>query len=213
MRTSLLFAAFVSFAVGIAGTADALVIHGRIPAGTVQLGPDWPLDLELRTLLGRHRHVDGYYVDAPTWWDGYFSATYFYQGREPQLQALIDDLDRLVYPHVKIVVSEEEGMWTGNRVFCRKTALNYDWCLVLSQTDIRNAAKFPPVGDHVINTPVIVLRIHLGDRLDQTKLRIPARLVNAPNPGNGPVIVAPLPAEAPASALHAIARAARRDEP
>jgi hypothetical protein len=194
--------------VGLSPSAHALVFFGDIPPGTVELGYGWPIEPELKLLVERQRHVAGHFTDAPTWWDGHFTAEYFYQGREAAPQRLIDDLDRLIYPHVKVIVAEAEGMWDGNRLAGHNHAVAYDWSLTLSETRMRNPAQYNHNGKSVINEPIVVLRIYLGDRLDRSRLRIPRGLLETPNlPGGHQVINT----DGPVDALHALARAARRD--
>lgn len=189
-------------------SAHALVFFGSIPPGTVKLGYGWPMEPELTALLETHRHVAGHFTDAPTWWDGHFTAEYLYQGREPQLQKLIDDLDRLVYPHVKIIVSEAEGMWDGNRLTGHKHSVAYDWSLTLSETKMRDPVKYKHDGQSVINLPIVVLRVYLGDRLDRNRLNLPQRLLETPHLPSGSQVIN---TDGPVDALHALARAARRD--
>lgn len=189
-------------------SAHALVFFGDIPPGTIKLGYGWNIEPELTDLLKRHRHVAGHFTDAPTWWDGHFSAEYLYQGREPQLQKLIDDLDELIYPHVKVVIADAEGMWDGNRLTGHKRAVAYDWSLMLSETKMRDPAKYSHSGKSVINEPTIVLRIYLGDRLDRKRLRVPSKLLEIANLPSGYHVIN---TDGPVDALHALARAARRD--
>jgi hypothetical protein len=188
--------------------AHALVFVGDIPPGSVKLGDGWNIEPELQALLKSHRHIAGYFTDAPTWWDGHFTAEYLYQGRERQLQTLIDDLDGLIYPHVKIVVSKAEGMWDGNRLTGHTQAIAYDWSLTLSETKMKNPAKYQHDGKSVVNEPIVVLRIYLDDRLDPNRLRIRQQLLDTPNLPSGYQVI---DTDRPVDALHALARAARRD--
>jgi hypothetical protein len=207
-RLGLLFIVVLGTVIALPQSAQALVIFGDIPPGTVKLGYGWDIEPDLQKLLKEHRHIAGHFTDAPTWWDGCFFAEYLYQGREPQLQRLIDDLDRLGYAHTKIVVAHAEGMWDGNRLTGNRHAVAYDWSLSFSETKMRDPAKYKHDGKTVINQPIIVLRIYLGDRLDRARLRIPSRLLETPNlPGGYQVINT----DGPVDALHALARAARRD--
>jgi hypothetical protein len=189
-------------------SAHALVFHGRIPPGTVKLGYGWNIEPELQALLKNHRHVAGHFTDAPTWWDGHFTAEYLYQGREPELQKLIDDLDGLIYPHVKIVVADAEGMWDGNRLSGHKQSIAYDWSLTLSETKMDNPAKYQHDGNSIVNEPIVLLRVYLSDRLDRSRLRIPQKLLDTPNLPSGYQIIN---TDGPVDALHALARAAKRD--
>jgi hypothetical protein len=113
-----------------------------------------------------------------------------------------------VYPHIKIVVADAEGMWDGHRLSGNKESVSYDWSLTLSETRMDNPAKYKHDGKSVVNEPIVVLRIYLGDRLDRNRLRIPKKLLDTPNlPGGYQIINT----DGPVDALHAVARAARQD--
>jgi hypothetical protein len=192
----------------VSQSAHALVFFGDIPPGTVKLGYDWNIEPELQALLKNHRHVAGHFTDAPTWWDGHFTAEYLYQGCEPEVQKLIDDLDRLIYPHVKVVVADAEGMWDGNRLTNPKTSIAYDWSLTLSETKMDNPVKYQHDGKSVVNEPIIVLRVYLGDRMERSRLRIPQKLLGTPHLPSGYQVIN---TAGPVDALHALARAARQE--
>lgn len=96
------------------------------------------------------------------------------------------------------------GHWlSGN-----KQSVAYDWSLTLSETKMRDPAKYKHNDKVVINEPTVVLRIYLGDRLDRSRLQIPQKLLNAPKPPSGYQVIN---TDGPVDALHALARAARQE--
>ncbi len=199
-------------ALGLLSTATpafALVIAGPIKPGHIVLGHGWPEEDAFRQLLKMQECVGGHFMDAPTWWDGHFSVTYLYRGREVAAQRMINELNRLKLEGTTVMVVEDEGFDGPNNFFGNREALAYDWNVTFSETksgrENANANKVLPG----MNTRQVRMVIHLGTRLERTKLRIPEwmqpKLVvveGGPKPDGeyGPV-----------SAFQAMARAARDD--
>ena len=186
--------------------ADALVFSGSIKPGQVVLGHGWPEEDAFRALLKTQDAVGGHFIDAPTWWDGHFAATYLYRGREVALQRMINELNRLKLPGTTVMVVDDEGFDGPNQFFGSKEAMAYDWNLTLSETKSIRADREVLKG---MNERQIRMTIYLGNRLDRKKLRIPewmqAKMVvieGGPPPDTEP---------GPVSAFQAIARAARDD--
>lgn len=183
--------------------AHALVFSGPVKPGQIVLGHGWPEEDAFRALLKTQDAVGGHFIDAPTWWDGHFSVTYLYRGREVTAQRMINELNRLKLPGTTVMVVDDEGFDGPDGLRGSRKAIAYDWNLTLSET---KSEKDVRPG---MNARQIRMTIFLGTRLDRTKLRIPEwmqpKLVvveGGPKPDTeyGPV-----------SAFQAIARAARDD--
>lgn len=186
--------------------AQALVMSGPVKPGTIVLGHSWPEEDAFRELLKSQDAVGGHFLDAPTWWDGHFSVTYLYRGREVALQRMINELNRLKLPGTMVMVVEGEGFEGPNKFFGSREPIAYDWNLTLSETKSVRADREVLKG---MNERQIHMTIYLGSRLDRKKLRIPEWMqqklfvtVSGPKPDTEP---------GPVSAFEAIARAARDD--
>lgn len=189
--------------------ADALAFVGEIERGVIHLGDGWAEEEAFTQLLKVRRAVGGHFLDAPAWWNGHFTADYYYQGNEADVQAVIDALAALKHPHVKVMlIPGEEGFWDNEFSFPWPQTLAYDWSLTFSQTKMNDPAKYKHDGKFIINEPVVVLRVYLGDRLNPQKLRVPERLQSNPQI---PTAVRVVGRDNPADALHAIARAQRAE--
>jgi len=183
--------------------AEALVFSGSVKPGQIVLGHGWPEEDAFRELLKTQDAVGGHFIDAPTWWDGHFSVTYLYRGREVTAQRMINELHRLKLPGTTVMVVDDEGFDGSNGLRGSRKAIAYDWNLTLSET--KSERDVLPG----MNARQIRMTIFLGTRLDRSKLRIPEwmqpKLVvveGGPKPDTeyGPV-----------SAFQAVARAARDD--
>lgn len=186
--------------------AQALVMSGPVKPGTVVLGNSWPEEEAFRELLKLQESVGGHFIDAPTWWDGHFSVTYLYRGREVTLQRMINELNRLKHPGTTVIIVDDEGFDGPNGLKGTRKALAYDWNLSFSETRAERADRKIEPG---MNCRQVRMTIYLGNRLDRKKLRIPEwmqpKLVaweGGPQPDTEP---------GPVSAFQAIARAARDD--
>jgi hypothetical protein len=194
----------VTLAVFVASSrpAEALVIAGPIMPGQVAFGYDWPEKDAFTDLLKLRPCVGGHFIDAPTWWDGHYAATYLIRGKEADLQQQIDQFDQLKLPGTKVLIHEGEGFDGPNKFFGSTEVVCYDWELTLSET--KNTS-----GRHKLlpgmNERQVMLVIHLGTRLDRAQLKIPEWM--KPQVLGLDDSVKALPADA----LHALARAARDD--
>lgn len=212
MRTRLLPGLVVlGVVLAAASPVHALVIAGGVKPGTIILGHGWPEEEAFRELLKLQDAVGGQFIDAPTWWDGHFSVTYLYRGREVALQRMINELNRLKLEGTTVMVVEDEGFDWPNQFYGNKEFIAYDWNLTLSETKSGRAdadvKKFIPG----MNSRRVQMTIYLGTRLDRTKLRVPEWM--QPKPVVIPGISQPPPnvEPGPVSALQAIVRAARDD--
>ncbi len=204
MRSRLLALSIIAISLLPSATpAFALVIAGPIKPGQIVLGHGWPEEDAFRALLKTQDAVGGHYMDAPTWWDGHFSVTYLYRGREVTVQRMINELNRLKLPGTTVLVVDDEGFDGPNGLRGSRKAIAYDWNLTLSET--KSERDVLPG----MNARQIRMTIFLGTRLDRTKLRIPEWMQPKPVVLTGPL--RPEPEYGPVSAFQAIARAARED--
>ncbi|MBI1347437.1 hypothetical protein GC163_14255 [bacterium] len=187
-------------------TADALVIMGDIEPGQILLSYGWAQEAQFRELLAIHPHIGGKFMDAPSWWDGHYSAEYFYQGDSGELQKVIHALDKLSCDNVKIVIVQGEGFWEPDNLVRQPGPQMYDWSLQFSETKIRDAAQQRLYRQMIINEPIVVLAVYDSDQLDLTSLWVPYRLLVNPRIPSAAQVVGQEP---PADALHAIARTKR----
>lgn len=198
--------ATIAFTLCSAMPAFALVFSDSVKPGQIVLGHAWPEADAFRDLLKTQDAVGGHFIDAPTWWDGHFSVTYLYCGREVAAQRMINELNRLKLPGTTVIVVDDEGFDGPNGLRGGRKAIAYDWNLTLSETKSERADREVLPG---MNARQIRMVIYLGTRLDRTKLRIPEWM--QPKPvvlTGGPK---PDPDYGPVSAFQAIARAARDD--
>jgi hypothetical protein len=202
LRSISLFGLASAVFLASSGSALALVIAGPIKPGGMHFGYDWPEKEAFSDLLKIRPCVGGHYIDAPTWWDGHYAATYLIRGNEADLQKQIDRLDQLKLPGTTVLIHEGEGFDDPNKFFGNTEVVCYDWKLTLSET--KNTS-----GRHKLlpgmNERQVMLVIHLGTRLDRTRLKIPEWM--KPQVLGLDDSVKALPADA----LHALARAARED--
>ena len=201
-----IFGIITTVLLSVSRPAHALVIAGGVKPGQIVLGHAWPEEEAFRELLKLQDAVGGHFMDAPTWWDGHFSVTYLYRGREVALQRMINELNRLKLEGTTVFVVEDEGFDGPNKFFGSKDPIAFDWNLSFSETKAVRGDREVLKG---MNTRQIRMTIYLGNRLDRKKLRIPEwmqpKLVvweGGPQPDSEP---------GPVSAFQAIARAARDD--
>ncbi len=207
MTLRLLFIGIITAALlASAQPVFALVIFGPVKPGQIVLGHGWPEEEAFRDLLKQHTAIGGHFMDAPTWWDGHYSVTYLYRGREVAAQRMINDLNRLKLEGTTVMVVEDEGFDGPNRFFGSSETIAYDWDVTFSETISVRADREILPG---MNARQIQMTIHLGTRLDRTKLRIPEWML----PKLVVVEAGPKPdvEYGPVSAFQAFARAARDD--
>jgi|GEM_PF-6795216 len=186
--------------------AEALVIMGDIEPGEISLGYGWAQEPEFRKLLAIYPHIGGSFMDAPTWWNGHYSAEYVFQGDGDELQKVVHALDQLGGDHVKIVIVQGEGFWERDNLVLRTGPQMYDWSLRFSETKILDAAQRKLYPQQIINEPTVVLTIYDSDQLDLAALWLPYRLLANPRIPPAAQVVGQ---DSPADALHAIARTQR----
>lgn len=207
MRSRLFVLGIVALGLlSVATPAFALVFSGSVKPGQIVLGHGWPEEGAFRDLLKTQDAVGGHFIDAPTWWDGHFSVTYLYRGREVAAQRMINELNRLKLPGTTVMVVDDEGFDGPNGLRGSRKAIAYDWNLTLSETKSERADREVLPG---MNARQIRMTIYLGTRLDRAKLRIPEWM----QPKLVAVEGGPKPDTdyGPVSAFQAIARAARDD--
>jgi hypothetical protein len=186
--------------------ARALVMSGPVKPGQIVLGHGWPEEEAFRELLKQHTAIGGHFMDAPTWWDGHYSVTYLYRGREVAAQRMINDLNRLKLAGTTVMIVDDEGFENANRFHGTKETVSYDWNLSFSETRAERANVKVLPG---MNSRQVRMVIYLGKRMDRTKLRVPEWMQPKPVVLEG--APAPTTDYGPACALQAIARAARND--
>ena len=179
------------------------MISGEIAPGEIELAPFVDETARLSELIRLAPHVGGEYLDAPTWWDGHFSAEYYYRAHPGELQQLIHQLTQFPEATCRIEIVPEEGFREGNLLVHRERYLSYDWSLQISQTRIRDFSKYPREIPTSFNKPVVVLKIYDSEFLDRTDLWLPYRLLT-------PTVIEAPESTRPASALEALSRADRR---
>lgn len=206
LSRSLIIGILTAVLIAAAQPAYAWVMFGPVKPGQIVLGRGWPEEEAFRELLKQHTSIGGHFIDAPTWWNGHYSVTYLYRGREVSAQRMINDLNRLRLEGTTVMIVDDEGFENANRFNGTKETVSYDWNLSFSETRAERANVKVLPG---MNSRQVRMVIYLGTRLDRAKLRIPGWMQPKPVVSEG----APTPTVdyGPACALQAIARAARDD--
>ncbi len=208
MRSRLFFLGIITtILLSVTPPAFALVMAGPIKPGHIVLGHGWPEEDAFRELLKSQDAIGGHFMDAPTWWDGHFSVTYLYRGREVAAQRMINELNRLKLPNTTVMIVEDEGFEGPNQFLGTKEATSFDWNITFSETRAVRADREVLPG---MNERQVRMTIFLGGRLNRQKLRIPEWM----RPKLVVVEGGPKPdtESGPVSAFQAIARAARDDD-